>query len=128
MISIMPVAKKDICKYLNDKSLLNKEDISALLAKDEDDELGVIVLKLDDIYLDIIDINIFKNDKINTEELLLKSAASYAMNRNLFTLRCKNCRIFDNLLRYNGKIIEKYLYIDIIKLISCKCNNKIHLN
>lgn len=122
MISVTPVNKNDIFKYLSDESSLNGKNLSVLLAKDEDAELGVIVLKPDDIYLDIIDINVYTNNKINTEELLLKSAASYAMNRNLFTLRCKNHSIFDNLLRYNGKIIEKYLYIDIIKLIYCKCS------
>lgn len=119
MISVTPVNENYIYKYLNLNNILDKKDISILLAKDENIELGSIVLKPDDIYLDILDINLSQNNKINIEELLLKSAASYAMNRNLFTLRCKNNSLFSILLKYNGKIIGNYLYIDIIKLVSC---------
>lgn len=119
MITISPLKTEEMPKYIAGLRIFEKQNSAVLLAKEEQKELGNIVIKPDDIYLDILQLNIQNNSKFNTEEMLIKSAASYAMNRNLFTLRSKNFSLFSNLIKYKGKIIGEYLYIDIMKLISC---------
>ncbi len=120
MITVLPVKESEINKFLKQTEAI-PSNTSVLLAKDNDVVLGYIIISKKDIYFDIADIHVEKNTKTNTVQLLLKSAASYAMNRNIFTLSCENPDLYAILLQYKGVEISSKVYIDIPKLLSCDC-------
>ncbi len=120
MITVFPMKNNEISKFTKKEIIAHDADV--LLAKDKDTVLGYIAILQKDIYFDILDINIEKNTKTNTAQLLLKSAASYALNRNIFTLSCENASLFPVLLKNKGREISGKVYIDIPKLLSCDCS------
>ncbi len=122
MITVLPMDKNEALKFIEESSInidTKNENITVLLAKDEDVILGYIAMQKDDIYLNILDIIIENSSTVRTGELLLKSAASYALNRNLFTLKSDNENIFGLFLQNKGKQISGVMYINIHELLSC---------
>ena len=93
-----------------------------LIVAKEDRYINNLLEKINNTKETVKNINIYNcsnNDLIL--DLLIRSAASYALNRNIFTIQSLDTKFFNELKNFNFYKVENSLFVEIYKLPkSCK--------
>lgn len=129
MLTIFPldneVYKREILKNYSFGGM----EQSVLIMKENGIELGYIVIDVDKykIYiLDIVFINIkdlkFKAENKELLDFIVRSTASFALNRDIFILCSKNENLFEILISFGFEKCKDLVQMDLSKIIN-KCKN-----
>lgn len=125
MIEVKPYKenlKNKFDKIYNSLNINPGTDNALLIAKENDKLMGIIAVDIFKHFIRILNINIYNcsnNDLIL--DLLIRSAASYALNRNIFTIQSLDTKFFNELKNFNFYKVENSLFVEIYKLPkSCK--------
>lgn len=125
MIEVKPYKenlKNKFDKIYNSLNINPGTDNALLIAKENDKLMGIIAVDIFKHFIRILNINICNcsnNDLIL--DLLIRSAASYALNRNIFTIQSLDTKFFNELKNFNFYKVENSLFVEIYKLPkSCK--------
>lgn len=106
------------------------KDFSTLVAKNGQEIIGYITIDIISCSVKILDFSITgctQYDRLNTEQYqladaLLKAAASYGMNRNVFHMESDYKDVFDLLKAFGFKQLNDKFGIEVYDLIR-KCKN-----
>lgn len=125
MLKVGPInnEEKIYIEYKQKLSEKYNDKLYVLRLTDNDDILGYIACDLDDIYLRILDIDMYI-DNYKYTEFFLKSLCAFAQNRNKFTMKCENTNIYNIIEKYSTLVKNNIIYIDTIKFTTCSCKNK----
>ncbi len=127
MIEVKPCIDKEIFKNKFDKiynslKLNPGTDNVFLIAKENNKVMGTIAVDIFKHFIRILDIDIFDYSNNNLIlDLLIRASASYALNRNIFTIQALDSKFFNELKSFNFYKVKNSLFIEIYKLPkSCK--------
>ena len=135
MITVLPEKDNNKVQILLKEVYGEIEDIqkgkdqAVLVAKESGKNLGYIVVDIISDYIRILDLKIDKNidmkglkkDELQIVDFIIKSACSYALNRNIFVIECPQKRLYNLMDKLGCKCIDGIRYLEIPKFISCAC-------
>ena len=95
------------------------KDPALLVVREGGKELGYIAVDVDKTSVRILDFQLY--GCTDYREMMIRSAASYALNRNLFHMETKLVSIFPLVKRYGFRKDDERMGMEIFKLIkNCK--------
>ena len=131
MLTIMPEKDKHVFEPILEKCRTKgKEALAVLTAKDEEKNVGYVAVGISERTLWILDFRIigvedYQGIPRETRQLadsMIKAAASYAMNRNVFRMECGVKPIYPLLEDFGFQKFHENLCIDLAHLIK-RCGN-----
>lgn len=125
MFSVLPINDEKIISSCNPQT----DSATVLMFNEDDNQVGYIVIEQIKSTLHIIGLslkdcadysNLTPNQTVNLD-ILLRSAGSYALNRNIFYINCNKLQLFPVLAKYGFTQVDKYLTINLKQLFKvCK--------
>lgn len=130
MISVKPVSDENSSAVILSKYKDISGDKAVLMAEESGAQLGYIAVCINDRRMSLLELDLYfcdktkmlDNDNLLTADLLVRAAASYAMNRGIFVIYGVNNKDFNVFRQLGHKIIGDIALIDLPKMIG-KCEN-----
>lgn len=130
MISVKPVSDEDSSAVILSKFQDISGDKAVLMAEEGGAQLGYIAVCIIDKRMSLLQLELYfcdktkmlDSDNLLAADLLVRAAASYAMNRGIFVIYGVNNEDFNVFRQLGHKIIGDIALIDLPKMIG-KCEN-----
>lgn len=130
MISVKPVRDENSVAVILSPFQDISGDKAILMAEESGAQLGYIAVCIEDKRMSLLKLDLYfcdktkklDNDNLLTADLLVRAAASYAMNRGIFVIYGVNNEDFNVFRQLGHKIIGNIALIDLPKMMR-KCEN-----
>lgn len=106
-----------ISPQLNNNQNVDNNTVK-LIAKENETFLGYIELYINkNKYVEIYNLYIENFNEQDLLDSIVKAAMAYALNRNIFTITCKNQDLFATLNKFGFNEKSGILYLDLFKTL-----------
>ncbi len=129
MFTILPEKEETFCAPILERCGADGREPAVLVARCGGEKLGYVALDLLDGQVRILEVVLYGKelDKLSGEEKdladsMVKAAASYGLNRQVFRAVCRQKSLFPLLKQFGFEQIDDKMAIDFSQLIR-KCKN-----